>query len=263
MSANRIRMALLGAYLVVFVLGSPAPAEIASITKAAVDQATTKASISNANQLANAVSSFSADFQSIAAAVSVGEAIFTNIVPAPGPTAISQLQKELQIITSANVGNIFNSGYEILLNGLAGGDYLDIAEAYLLYNNQNNFNPPPPTPIYPKAGPNDASYSLSENDLRKVIFIPPTFTYGRIPPLILLPGTGALAGSNFVPNYGKLLTQSKIADPVYVNIPNANLEDIQLAAEYAAYSVNYISSLSGGKNVSTSTPPLVCTPASN
>lgn len=53
------------------------------------------------------------------------------------------------------------------------------------------------------------------------------------------------------PNYGKLLTQQKVADPVYVNLPGENLADIQVAAEYAAYAVNYISGISNGTNVST------------
>lgn len=40
-----------------------------------------------------------------------------------------------------------------------------------------------------------------------------------------------------------------MADPVYVNIPDENLGDIQVAAEYAAYTVGYISGISGGRNV--------------
>lgn len=51
-------------------------------------------------------------------------------------------------------------------------------------------------------------------------------------------------------NFGKLLKQDKVADPVYVNIPGMNLADIQVAAEYAAYAVGYIASLTG-RNVTT------------
>ncbi|KAK5124607.1 hypothetical protein LTR85_001320 [Meristemomyces frigidus] len=238
--------------LATLALASPTPVERDAITKVAIRQATSSTAISNSNQLAAAIGSFSADFQSLSAAVTVGEAIFTQIIPAPGPTGMAQAQAELQEITSANPGDIFKSGYEILLNGLAGGDYAQIANAYLLESNTMNVNTrQPATPIYPKASPNDAPYSLTEQQLRQVIYIPPGFTYGRIPPVLFLPGTAAVAGQNFGPNYGKLFAQNKIADPVYVNLPGENLADIQVAAEYVAYAVNYISGISGGKNVST------------
>lgn len=110
-------------------------------------QATTSAPIKNQNQLDAAFSSLSADAKSLSAGIAAGEAIFTNIVPAPGPTAIPQLQTTLQKITQANPGDIFKSGAEILLNGLAGGDYVTIAKAYLLESNTMNINPIPPKTV--------------------------------------------------------------------------------------------------------------------
>ncbi|GAB1743959.1 hypothetical protein NU219Hw_g1003t1 [Hortaea werneckii] len=208
--------------------------------------------ITDGSQLAAAISSFPADLASIAAGISVGEAILTNIVPAPGPTSIPQLASEFSKIISTDPADIFQSGAEILLNGFAGADYLNLLNSYLLESSTNNINLiPPRRPIYPKASASDAPYSLSESDLRKAIYIPPGYTFGRVPPVLFLPGTAALAGQNFGPNYGKLLRDRKVADPVYVNIPNENLGDIQTAAEYAAYAVNYISGISGGRNVST------------
>ncbi|KXT12077.1 hypothetical protein AC579_1858 [Pseudocercospora musae] len=209
-------------------------------------QATTSAPITNQSQLEAAFSSLPADAQSLSAGIEAGKAIFTNIVPAPGPTAIPQMQAELQKITQANPGDIFKSGAEILLNGLAGGDFVTIAEAYAVESSTVNFNPiPPKTNVYNIPG--DAPYDLSEAQLRQVIYIPPDFTYGRIPPVVFLPGTGAVAGPNFGPNFGKLFKAQKVADPVYVNIPNENLGDIQVAAEYAAYAINYISSITSRK----------------
>lgn len=153
------------------VLASPTPVEKEAITKVAVRATSTADAISNSNQLASAIGSFSADAASVAAAVSVGEAILTQIVPLPGPTAISQANSELQTILGANPGTIFDSGYKILLNGLAGGDYLNIADAYLFESNTDNINlQTPATTIYPKAGPNDAPYSLTESQLREVIY---------------------------------------------------------------------------------------------
>ncbi|KAK5136543.1 hypothetical protein LTR08_002887 [Meristemomyces frigidus] len=234
-------------------VASPTPAKDPSIiTKVAVRTAASTTAISKSNQLAAALSSFSAGLNSISAAVTVGQAILTQIVPAPGPTAIPQLQAELQNITTANDGDIFRSGAEIVLNGLAGGNYAQIANAYLIDSTTVNINlVQPTTSVYPNASSQDAPYSLSEAALRQAIYIPPGFTYGRIPPVIFLEGTAAFAGQNFGPNYGKLLTGSTFADPVYLNVPMRNLLDKQLAAEYTAYAVNYISGISGGNNVST------------
>ncbi|KAI6789755.1 alpha/beta-hydrolase [Hortaea werneckii] len=230
-------------------LATPTPVDK---TPAKVLQARQDSKITDSSQLAAAISSFPADLASIAAGISVGEAILTNIVPAPGPSSIPQLASEFSQIISTDPADIFESGAKILLNGFAGADYLNLLNSYLIASNTNNINLlPPAKPIYPKASAADAPYSLSESDLRKAIYIPPGFTYGRVPAVLFLPGTAALAGQNFGPNYGKLLKDRKVADPVYVNIPNENLGDIQTAAEYAAYAVNYISGISGGRNVST------------
>nr|POE87436.1 isoform 2 of meiotic recombination protein spo11 [Quercus suber] len=231
-------------WLAAFAHASPTPVEFETVTKVAERQAASNSvAILNESQLSAAFASLPADGQSLSAAITAVSAIFTNIIPAPGPTAASQLASEFQKVTVANPQDIFESGAQILLNGLAGGDYADISQGYLLESNTNNLNlRQPATKIYPKASPDDAPYSLSESDLRKVINIPLGFTYGKIQPVIFLPGTGALAGQNF---------EQKIGDPVYVNLPGQNLADIQVAAEYAAYAVNYISGITGGKNVST------------
>lgn len=42
-----------------------------------------------------------------------------------------------------------------------------------------------------------------------------------------------------------------MADPVFVNLPGENLADIQVAAEYVAYAINYISAISGHVKVNT------------
>lgn len=228
---NSAVRAVVGACLIASALATPTPAQKEAVTPAAVIRQASGSAITNADQLSAALSDFRQSFQSIEAGIAVGEAIFTNIVPAPGPTAIPQVINEVKIITSANPGDIFTNGAEILAGGFAGGDYIDIAKAYLLESSSNNFNPRPAFGIYPKADPRDAPYSLSEADLRKVIYIPFDFTYGRKQPVIFLPGTGARAGSNFAGNLAKLVKQNNLGDPVYVNIPDDNLGDIQIAAE--------------------------------
>jgi hypothetical protein len=178
------------------------------------------------------------------------QSIFQNIVPATAPTSIAQEQAGVTQVRALNPGNIFESGADILLAGLAGGDFETIASAYLVESNTMNLNfKEPIVPVYPKAGPLDAPYDLSESQLRQAIYIPPDYTYGRKPPVIFLPGTGAVAGQNFAPNYGKLFKEQGVADPVYLNLPGENLADIQVAAEYTAYAINYISGISGGRKV--------------
>jgi hypothetical protein len=176
--------------------------------------------------------------------------VFQNIVPASVPTSIAQEQAGITRVRALNPADFFESGADILLAGLAGDDFEIIAKAYLVESNTVNFNfREPIVPVYPKAGPLDAPYDSSEKQLRQAIYIPSDYTYGRKPPVIFLPGTGAVAGQNFAPNYGKLFKEQDVADPVYLNLPDQNLADIQLAAEYTAYAINYISGISGGRKV--------------
>jgi hypothetical protein len=110
---NSAVRAAVGACLVAASFATPTPVEKVAITPAAVVRQASSASgtpITNQNQLDAAFGSFSADFKSIEAAISVGEAIFTNIVPAPGPTAFAQISDEIQKIIAANPGDIFKSG---------------------------------------------------------------------------------------------------------------------------------------------------------
>ncbi|GJC98185.1 lipase b [Colletotrichum higginsianum] len=115
-------------------------------------------------------------------------------------------------------------------------------------NSINNVNPDPKDRIYPKRSDKDAPYSLSEQELRSKIFIPKTFSASsKKQPVILVPGTAAMAGSTYRANLGPLLAKSDFADPLWVNIPGASLGDAQGNAEYVAYAVNYVRSATGKK----------------
>ena len=207
--------------------------------------------ILDTTQLTAAISDLESTSRSLNDRIATGKGILNAIVPAAPPSSANKLVTKVNSIVSLNPGDFLKSAFEILLNGLAGGDYLQIAASYLVESNGNNINlKNPRKAIYPKATAGDAPYSLSEADLRKVIHIPLTFTYGKISPLIFIPGTASVAGQAFGPNYGKLFAQNKLVDPVYVNIPHQNLDDIQVNAEYVAYAINYISGISGNKNVS-------------
>jgi hypothetical protein len=104
--------------------------------------------------------------------------------------------------------------------------------------------------IYPKKSSADAPYSLSEVKLREAIQIPPGFSNGDIPPLIMVPGTGSTGCLTFGANFIKQFTDSRFADPVWLNIPDFLYNDAQQNAEYVAYAINYISAISDNKNVS-------------
>ncbi|CCF47409.1 lipase B, partial [Colletotrichum higginsianum] len=108
----------------------------------------------------------------------------------------------------------------------------------------NNNNPRNPAKaIWPRKDPADAPYTLTESQLRQVIFIPQTFTYGTKPPVIFIPGTGVYGGETFSPNLLKLLSNVPYADPVWLNIPGALLNDAQINSEYVAYAINYINGI--------------------
>ena len=149
------------------------------------------------------------------------------------------------------VANFAASALSLILNGLASTDLVDLAIGDTLADSSNNINLIPAVPaVYPKKSTKDAPYSLPENILRSAIYIPPGFKYGKIPSILLIPGTGAKAGENFSPNFGKEFTGSTYADPVFLNVPNFLYDPIPQNAEFVAYAINYISAISGHKNIS-------------
>ncbi|KAG9825564.1 alpha/beta-hydrolase, partial [Aureobasidium melanogenum] len=114
-------------------------------------------------------------------------------------------------------------------------------------NSMSNVNlQAPKNTIYPRKG-SDPKYSVTESSLRSAIYIPPSFTGGKVQPVILMPGTGATGYFTYIGNYIPLLTGSSYADPVWLNIPGYLLNDAQTNAEYAAYAINYIASITGKK----------------
>ncbi|KAK1967454.1 alpha/beta-hydrolase [Colletotrichum sublineola] len=111
-----------------------------------------------------------------------------------------------------------------------------------------NVNPNPETQIYPKRSDNDAPYSMSEQELRSKMFFPKAFNASsNKQPVILVPGTAAMAGSTYRANLGPLLAMSDFANPLWVNIPKASLSDAQENSEYVAYAMNYIQTFTGRK----------------
>jgi hypothetical protein len=188
----------------------------------------------------------------VAAANSAGVvSALVQIKPKARPTAVSEVMARQSSIWASPTGR--TDFYPAIATQVAVGlgplldDTLNVLLTGGLPSGEdsiNNNNPKPPTRIYPQKEGGDAPYSLSEDALRKAIFIPPGFTYGKKPPVLFVPGTGAYGGSNFASNLRKLLTGQTFADPVWLNIPGAMLGDAQTNSEYIAYAINYISSVS-------------------
>ncbi|KAF8850266.1 hypothetical protein BDZ45DRAFT_708448 [Acephala macrosclerotiorum] len=91
----------------------------------------------------------------------------------------------------------------------------------------------PSTFIYSKKLESDAPYAVSESDLLSALFIPSIFVYG----------TGKKQRA-------KLFAESSMVYSVELSIPGFTLDNIQVAVEYIAYAINYLSAVSGNKNVS-------------
>jgi hypothetical protein len=188
----------------------------------------------------------------------------------PTPTDISQMSAVFESTWSSSTSTTFffdglvkmagaglaPSG-NILANLLSGlASYVDEFGTLLTggtqdaQNSKTNINLRNPVPAaYPKRLATDPSYSLTEAQLRQVIYIPSTFTYGQKPPVILVPGTGATGYQSFSGNFIPLLTNVDFADPVWLNIPMQLGGDTQVNAEYVAYAINYINGITS-RNVS-------------
>lgn len=178
-----------------------------------------------------------------------------QIQPTAEPTAISQvLARQSSIWASPTKTNIYGGIATQVANGL--GPLLDDTLSTALNGgrpvgeNSVQNNNEAIAGLYPKkAGTTDAPYSVAEADLRAAIFIPSGFTYGKKTPVLFVPGTGAYGGSNFANNLRKLLTGQSYADPVWLNVPDAMLGDVQVNAEYVAYAINYISAVSSNEKI--------------
>lgn len=123
-------------------------------------------------------------------------------IPTSVPAAFAALQKTL--VGAAAPSNLYGYIANLVSAGLSQDnipDLLNFAKgvASSAQNNADNSyvnvnTRRLATNIWPKANPQDAPYSLSEQALRAAIHIPSSFKYGKrgAPnPIILVPGTGA------------------------------------------------------------------------
>ncbi|KAK5733422.1 hypothetical protein LTR17_009667 [Elasticomyces elasticus] len=185
--------------------------------------------------------------------------LLKQVKPTATPTATSQASAALSSIyqSSPTPNNLYAAIGQVVAAGLTTNNINDTLSAIngglTGQNSMTNNNPKNPSPAaFPKAGNSDAPYDLTEKQLRQVIYIPPTFQYGKKgapQPVILVPGTGDTGYTTFIGNYIPLLTGSTIGDPVWLNIPGYLLNDAQTNAEYVAYAINYIYGISNKRQV--------------
>jgi hypothetical protein len=127
--------------------------------------------------------------------------------------------------------NLYAAAADLIASGISPGNLtqlIGILESGC--NAQARGNPSPKTAVFPQKGSSDAPYSLTEDKLRAAIHIPSAFTYGKKPPVILVPGTGTTGCFSFTGNFIPLLTGASYADIVWLNIPEYLLDDVQVNA---------------------------------
>ena len=252
----RIILSLITAYALFWTsLSVPTPSHVKVEEMQAVSSV-----VSNINSIISSAASGTASDAAVASALFNDmltdlEAVAPTATPTSIPQAISIVGSAIS--PSASQGSFYDSVAQLIANDFVLSNLgqslnaLDNGLALVGPNSETNVNPRTPSnTIYPKKQPADAPYSLTEAQLREVIYIPSNFTYGQKPPAILVPGTGNTGYETFSANYMPLLTGVSYADPVWLNIPGNMLQDAQLSAEYVAYAINYISGISNNQNVS-------------
>ncbi|CVK86017.1 related to lipase B precursor [Fusarium mangiferae] len=171
-----------------------------------------------------------------------------KLKPTKKPKSVADASSITERVAKSEPDNIVEYSARLIANGIVSGstdDLMGYAQGLgSVENGSDNQNPDPPKSIYPKAASCDAPYTVSEDKLRSAIYIPDTFTYGEKLPVILFPGTGSTGWTAFRGSFIPLLTGVDWADPVWVNVPRLLFGDAQINAEYAAYALNYIASLS-------------------
>ena len=249
------QLLLIGYPFVQISISAPAPAEV-QVEK----RQTISSVVSGINSILSSASSAPTSNAAVAAAIyhdilTALEVVTPTATPTSVPQAISLVSSAVS--PSASQGSFYDSVVRLIANDLIptnlGQTVSTLVNSLGLVgpNSETNANPrSPSTTIFPKKQSTDAPYSLTDTQLREVIYIPSGFTYGQKPPTILVPGTGNTGYETFSANYIPLLAGVSYADPVWLNIPGNLLQDAQINAEYVAYAINYISGISNNLNVS-------------
>ncbi|POS85157.1 hypothetical protein EPUL_005731 [Erysiphe pulchra] len=183
-------------------------------------------------------------------APSMIQSLFLAATPTSTPTGVKDTMARANAAFSmqntspsgnATEPNLMASALDMMMNGLVSDDLHNTLQSKAAVPVFNNPPVPADKSFYTKEG--NAPFSVPEEKLRSAIQIPPTFTYGQKPALLMVPGTGASGFETFGNTFGKLLTTTPYADPVYISIPGNSLGDVQINAEYVAYALQYVQSI--------------------
>jgi len=175
------------------------------------------------------------------------------------PSNIEEAFSRLSDIFDGKNLTVFETAAQLISSGLSSlsldavPDYIDGLVSGLASSSNANSREPL-VAVYPKASTDDAPYSFAENELRSAIYIPETFQYGvsgAPQPILLVGGTGNPGYVTFVGTYIPLLqnVETSFGDPVWLNIPGYELDDLQKNAEYVAYAINYLSNICGNRSI--------------
>ncbi|KAF2677062.1 alpha/beta-hydrolase [Lentithecium fluviatile CBS 122367] len=226
-------------YLSIFSHAAPAPAPAPAPISAPVPAAAPAPDPQLLSDVLGAAGVLSSD---LVAVLNNTLARLLNPQPTATPKSISEVLTYLQNRYQSQPTGYIGNGLDYALNGLLQdtlnvqglqGSTINTSPAGI--NSFAKTNPVPPKKIYPKKDSKDAPYTLSESQLRAVIYIPSSFNAKNAPnPVLLVPGTGAFGGINFEGNFAKVMAQ----DPT-IGQP--------LNSEYIAYGMNYLQSITGKK----------------
>lgn len=175
------------------------------------------------------------------------------------PSTIEDAFSKLQSILDGKNLTLFDTATQLISAGLSSltwdgvVSYIEGLESGLASSSNVNSREPS-VAVYPSASTGDAPYSFSEDELRSALYIPGNFTYGASgtpQPILLVGGTGNPGYVTFVGTYIKLLQneETSFGDPVWLNIPGYELDDLQKNAEFVAYAINYLSGISGNRSI--------------
>lgn len=208
-------------------LSSPTSTQPKCLAKKQLDLPT---KITDQAQIEWIAAGLESDAAILGAAASIVIDVLEAIMPSPAPASIPDAISSVASIYAAHSTDFVVKALSLILDGLVPTDIANLVNSEgSEENSSTNNNPISPNPaVYPQKGTSDDPYALDENSLRSAIYIPDNFTYGEIPAIRLIAGTGASARGNFGPNLGKEFEGSDYADTVYVNIPSKQLADFQI-----------------------------------
>jgi triacylglycerol lipase len=108
------------------------------------------------------------------------------------------------------------------------------------------------SPVTRRAAPTydfdgDAPFSVDTETLAAALTCPRGNPTNAAPPVLLVHGTATTGAQTWEKGYVPALAANGYT-PCYVTLPSRAMDDMQKSSEYVAYSIHYLSELSGGLN---------------